>query len=92
MTDKCQIGHCNVNHLLVVIRGLMPTTSIFLVDGYAYNMPFCGIFGVVTANMFSLVNKMMLNHWVNIFSNYFESLSLACKFVSLSCGSLHKVV
>jgi len=54
------------------VRSGFVTMSLFLVDGYAYSRSFCGLFGVVSVNIFSLVNvKIVLTSSVNFLSNCF---------------------
>ena len=64
-------------------------TFSFVFDGHAYIRSFCVLFGVVTVNVFSSVNKNDANivRWTFL-SDCLKWQSLALKFVSLSFGSL----
>jgi len=65
--------------------------SFLLVDGYTYSQSFCVFFGVVTASMFSSVNKLLLTSLGEYFSatvlngcvlhgNLFHSALGRCEF------------
>jgi len=67
----CNVTMSTISHLWLAdwshqwlnvhcVRGRFVATSFFLIDGCAYSRSFCGFFHVVTVNIFSLVNKIML--------------------------------
>jgi len=58
LTDKCQWLNANC------VRRRFVTTSFFLLDGCSYSQSFCGFFGLVTANIFSLVNEHNCFEWL----------------------------
>jgi len=45
------------------VRRRFATTSFFLIDECAYSQSFCGLFGMITINIFSSVNQELIKRW-----------------------------